>query len=142
VELSTEPEVSAARNKSATQVTQIVPVLEAGVLAELRELLGEYAPQMIAELIDLYFETAKPLREEMRTAVRKEDGLGLRRAAHTLRPGSAHLGAIRLAALSEELETMGETSQFDQAAVKLAEFEAEFSRVKIALEAEKKGSNG
>jgi PAS domain S-box-containing protein len=142
VEVSTEPEVSAGRNTGATPVTQGVPVLEAAVLAELEELLGEHAPQMIAELIDLFFETARPLLEEMRTAVRKEDGLGLRRGAHTIRPGSAHLGAIRLAVLSEELETMGETGQLDEAAAKLAELEAEFSRVKIALEAEKRGSNG
>lgn len=112
-------------------------VLEARVLAELRELLGEQAPRMIVELIDLYLETATPLLEEIRSAIREQDGPALYRAAHTLKPSSAHLGAVYLAALCEELETLGKTGQLEKAAATQRQLEIEFNRVKPALEIEK-----
>jgi CheY-like chemotaxis protein len=119
------------------QLNQNGPVLEASALAELRQLLGKEASKMIPELIDLFFVTAEPLVEEIRSAVQNEASDKLFRAAHTLRPGSAHLGAARLAALCAELEAIGKSGQLAGAATKLADFEAEFSRVKVALEAEK-----
>jgi CheY-like chemotaxis protein/HPt (histidine-containing phosphotransfer) domain-containing protein len=132
--------VEAKRNGNETQLNLSVPVLEASILTELRELLGDQAPQMMVELIDLYFETAPPLLKEMRTAINQEDGPTLYRAAHTLKPGSASLGAVCLARLCEELETIGKIGHLEGAGPKLAELEAKFAQVKIALEAEKRGS--
>jgi HPt (histidine-containing phosphotransfer) domain-containing protein len=116
--------------------------LEVRVLAELHQLLGEQAPQLIAELIDLYLETAISLLAEMRAAISAVDGHALYRAAHTLKPSSAHLGAMRLAALCEMLESIGQSGQLTEAAAKMVELEAEFDRVKIALEAEKRKNDG
>jgi PAS domain S-box-containing protein len=116
-------------------------VLEAQVLAELYDLLGDQAPQMIGELVDLYIETATSLLEAMRTAIQQEDARALYQAAHTLKPGSAHLGALHLSNLCKELEAIGNAGQLEGAAAKLTELEAEFDRVQAALEAEKKKNN-
>jgi PAS domain S-box-containing protein len=124
---------------SENQPGQNAPALEAKVMAELRELLGDQAPQVLGELIDLYLQTAGSLLEEMRLAVQGQDENSLYKAAHTLKPGSHHLGAVSLAELCGELETIGRSGQLDEAAAKFAELEVEFGRVKIALEAEKSG---
>jgi HPt (histidine-containing phosphotransfer) domain-containing protein len=115
--------------------------LDLKVLAELYELLGEEAPQLMEELIDLYGVTATSLLDEIRTAIRKADGPALYRAAHTLKPSSAHLGATYLVALCKELEIIGKAGQLEGAAAKLAELEAEFSRVQAALEVKKQENN-
>lgn len=125
-----------------SQIYRDDQALEARVLAELHQLLGEQAPQLIAELIDLYLETAISLLAEMRAAISAVDGHALYRAAHTLKPSSAHLGAMRLAALCEILESIGQSGQLTEAAAKMVELEAEFDRVKIALEAEKRKNDG
>jgi PAS domain S-box-containing protein len=116
-------------------------VLDAAVLAELRQLLGDQAGQVIAEVIDLFIESSPPLLAEMRTAVQTEAGDRLFRAAHTLKGSSAHLGAVRLVAMCEALEQMGRAGHLDEAAATLADLEAEFSQVTIALQAEKEGNH-
>ncbi len=88
---------------------------------------------MITELIDLYFNTAPSLLEKISVAIQQGEARALYLAAHTLRPASAYLGAMSLAALCAELETLGQTGQLEGAAAKLAELEAEFNRVKVAL---------
>jgi PAS domain S-box-containing protein len=128
--------------KEDVQIHQNGQVLDPKVLAELHELLGEEAPEMIMELIELFLNTADPLMAQIRTAVQNEAGDDLYRAAHTLKPSSAHLGAVRFAALCEALETIGRTGQFDRAAEALAEFEAEFGQVKLALTTEKGNNKG
>ena len=59
------------------------------------------------------------------------------RTAHTLKPGGAHLGTMRLAALCTELEEFGWAGQLKEAAKKFAVLEVEFRRVKAALETER-----
>ena len=95
----------------------------------------------MVELVDLYFGTATTLLEAMQTAIQQADGQALYKAAHTLKPSSAHLGALHFSALCKELEAMGSAGQLEAAAVKFTELEAEFSRVQVALEAEKRGNN-
>jgi CheY-like chemotaxis protein/HPt (histidine-containing phosphotransfer) domain-containing protein len=132
-----QSEVKPEYNSDESQPDQRAPALDASALNELRQFLGDQAPQMIAELIDLYFETTPPLLADMHAALQRGDAEALFRAAHTLKPGSAYLGAVHIAGLCAELETFGNVGQLEAAAVKLAELEAEFSRIKIALAMEK-----
>jgi len=124
-------------NGAKPESNKTTPALDPQVLAELQQLLGEQAPQMMVELIDLYFESAVPLLAQMQTAVQHRDALALYRAAHTLKPGSAYLGAMRFVRLCEELESMGRSSQLEGTTARLVELEAEFERVKLALEMER-----
>jgi PAS domain S-box-containing protein len=91
--------------------------------------------EVVPELIDIYFDGALKLLADMRQAVAQGDASLLTRAAHTLKPSSASLGAIPLATLCEELEAMGRAGALESAAEKLAQVEAEYRRVKTALEA-------
>jgi two-component system, sensor histidine kinase and response regulator len=120
---------------------QIPQALDPKTLNGLRQIFGEQAPQMIMELIELFFETTTSLLEQMRAAVSGKDGPSLYRAAHTLKGSGAHLGATQLATLCKELEKSGHDRQFEGTAAKLAELESELIRVKLALELEKNNSD-
>jgi CheY-like chemotaxis protein len=103
--------------------------IDTAVLESLEVEMGDAMPELIA----LYFENAPKLLADMRQAAVQGDAALLARAAHTLKPSSAILGAIPLATLCEELEVMGRTGVLEGAAEKLEQVEAEYERVKAAL---------
>ncbi|MCK6624345.1 MAG: PAS domain S-box protein [Anaerolineae bacterium] len=124
-------------NGAKPEPNEAAPALDPQVLADLQQLLGEQAPQMMVELIGIYFESAVPLLAQIQTAVQQGDAPTLYRTAHTLKPGSAYLGAMHFVRLCEELESMGRSGQLEGTTAKLIELEAEFERVKLALEIER-----
>ncbi|MFN8453657.1 MAG: PAS domain S-box protein [Anaerolineae bacterium] len=111
--------------------------LEAKALLELRQILGAQAPKLIGEMIDRFLQTVPSSLEAMRAACQNNDGPTLFRTAHTLKPSSAYLGAVQITALCAELEIIGKAGHLEEAPTKLAQIEAEFGRVKMALEQEK-----
>ncbi len=113
------------------------PTLDPEALAKLREILGEQAALAITELINLFIENGIAMLEKMQAAIEAGDAEEVFRTAHTLKPGGAHMGAMRLAALCTELEEFGQAGQLKEAAEKFAVLETEFRRVKVALEVER-----
>jgi HPt (histidine-containing phosphotransfer) domain-containing protein len=75
----------------------------------------------------------------MRQAVERGDAAGLRLAAHSLKSNSADFGAMTLSNLCRELEGLGKAGRLDGAAEKVTQAEAEYERVKAALEAVRNG---
>ncbi|MEW6353403.1 MAG: response regulator [Pseudomonadota bacterium] len=105
------------------------------VLEGLRDLQVEGAPDLVAELIDIYLADTPQLLQILSEALSRLDAQGLRRAAHSLKSVSGNLGAKRLSALSKELEDMGRTGDLQKAEKKLAEIRQEYTAVRLALEA-------
>ena len=96
----------------------------------------EGEPDLVVELIDLYLESAPHLVAAVREAAAGGDGAALCISAHSLRGGSACLGARRVAALCEEIEAAGRRSP--RAAASLAaRLEAEFELARQSFEAER-----
>ncbi len=91
-------------------------------------------PAFLAELIDSYVEDTPRLLAAIRRAVDAGDGESLHRAAHTLKSNSATFGALTLAALCRDLEGQGKTGMLDGAAERVAQVEAEYAKVRQALE--------
>jgi CheY-like chemotaxis protein len=108
-----------------------VEAIDTAVLDDLRASIGEAVPG----LVNVYLENASKLLGSMRQAVAQGDSQSLFHAAHTLKPGSASLGAIPLATLCEELEGMSRSGSLEGAPEKVEQVEAEYERVKAALEA-------
>jgi HPt (histidine-containing phosphotransfer) domain-containing protein len=92
-------------------------------------------PAFLAELIDTYFEDSETLLPTMRNAVVAGSAEQLRRAAHSLKSNSASFGAQELTVLCRELEEQGRTGTLGGAEERLAQVEAEYDRVRRALEA-------
>jgi PAS domain S-box-containing protein len=110
-------------------------VIDTAVLEDLEDQIGE----VIAELINIYFENAPKLLADLRQAADKGDSKSLFHAAHTLKPSSAMLGAVHLATLCEELELIGQGGTLEGVLEKVEQVEAEYERVKTVLEAVRSG---
>jgi HPt (histidine-containing phosphotransfer) domain-containing protein len=89
----------------------------------------------LAELIDAYFEDSASLLPAMRQALTAGSAEQLRLAAHSLKSSSASLGADDLAGLCRELEEQGRAGALGDAAARVAQVEAEYERVRRALQA-------
>ena len=88
----------------------------------------------LGELMDTYFGDAPQLLAAMRGALADGNVEEFRRAAHSLKSNSANLGAMTLSGLAKELEMMGKAGALDGAAEKIPAVEAEYARVRAALE--------
>lgn len=86
------------------------------------------------ELIEAYFEDAPNLLAEMRQSLSSGEAGAFRRAAHSLKSNSANFGAIRLSKMCGELEDLARPGGLEGAEIRLAQVEAEYERVKSALQ--------
>lgn len=106
-------------------------LLDANILNSLREI------DALEEVIDIYLEQSPILLEKIASAVDLTDPQQLREAAHSLKSTSAALGANMLSELSKQLEEMARAGTTDGALPLVTRVEAEYGRVKAALEAER-----
>jgi signal transduction histidine kinase/DNA-binding response OmpR family regulator len=112
---------------------QAAAVLDPAALEQLREVMGGEAG--LTELIDSFLEDAPQLLADLRQALEQGDTAGVRRAAHTLKSNGADFGAMTFSALCKELEALGKAGTLDGAAALGVQAEAEYEKVKVALEA-------
>ncbi|HEY9708017.1 MAG TPA: Hpt domain-containing protein, partial [Oculatellaceae cyanobacterium] len=89
---------------------------------------------VLAEMIDCYLEDAPKLLDAIATAVTQKDAKLLRQASHTLKSSSATIGATTLSHLGQKLEVMSRIGNTEYALDKLPQLEAEYKRVKAALQ--------
>lgn len=114
--------------------------IDAGVLEELRALQGE-GPDLVEQLIEIYFTDTPQRMACLREAVERGDAAGLRFAAHGIKSSSMDIGALAFSAMAGELEKMGRTGDTVGAVERLERMEREYKRVVSALETvRKKGS--
>jgi HPt (histidine-containing phosphotransfer) domain-containing protein len=111
-------------------------LLDKSVLASLRELQEEGEPDIVAEVGDLFLKHAPSKIAAIKKAASEGNAKALEVAAHSLKSSSSYIGAMKLSAISKELEFMGRSGSLEVAVEKAAILEAEFERVKAAIEAE------
>ena len=108
-------------------------VIDSAVLDGLLESVGGDR-EFLAELLQTYFEDSPRLLETMHTALAASNADEFRRAAHSLKSNSANFGAMTLSRMAKGLEDMGKAGTLDGAAAGVAQAEAEYARVRAALE--------
>lgn len=111
-------------------------VLDQSVLASLRELQEEGEPDILEEVGGLFLKHAPDKISAIEKAAADRDAKGLQTAAHSLKSSSAYVGAMKLSAMSKELEMIGRSGALEGSAEKSKSLKAEFQRVKAALESE------
>ena len=111
--------------------------IDAQVLQAFREMVGDSADVILAEMIDCYLEDTPKLLSAIATAVAQGDVQQLRHASHTLKSSSATLGAMTLSNLCREIEVMCRLENTEYAVDKLPQLEAEYERVQAALQIER-----
>ena len=115
---------------------EICEGIDRSVLAGLRELQVKGDPDIIAEVGGLFIKHSPSKISAILQAAESGDSKGLQMAAHSLKSSSAYIGAMRLSALSKELEQMGRSNAMDGAKDKAKMLEAEYMRVMTALKVE------
>ncbi|MGI9165722.1 MAG: Hpt domain-containing protein [Pyrinomonadaceae bacterium] len=76
------------------------------VLNDLKELQQSDQPDFVTELIELFLHDTTSQLEIMRAAVLSNDVPEVRRVAHLMKGSSANIGATRMSAIYQELETV------------------------------------
>ncbi|GAB4174708.1 MAG: hypothetical protein Fur006_04700 [Coleofasciculaceae cyanobacterium] len=123
--------------------TSLVPSLrpqdsvDAKVLQSFRDMIGENADAILVEMIDLYLEDAPKLVSAIASAVERGDAKQLHSCAHTLKSSSLTLGATILSNVCKELEALGRNGHTESGLDKVPQLEAEYAKVKAALQIER-----
>jgi PAS domain S-box-containing protein len=131
------PEVSAASpalQASISATDESSPILDPLALRQLRATLGSQAQAMLPALIEEFYRDTDRLMAQAWQGLREGQPDEVRRAGHSLRSTSATFGATTLSALARELEVRAREGLLDGAADLLRQAEAEFVRVRAALE--------
>jgi HPt (histidine-containing phosphotransfer) domain-containing protein len=91
-------------------------------------------PDLLAEIVELFFETSSEILENLRSASERCDVETLRRLAHELKGALANLGARPAAQAAGHLEALCEgTLPTPSVPVALASLETEVAQVRPAL---------
>jgi len=114
--------------------------LDPAALERLGAMVGDGAPEFLAELIDTFLDDAPRQLDGLRGAVARGDAAEARRAAHTLKSTAATFGAQDLSDVCRELENLANAGALDRAALLIPRAEEELDRAKGALEAVREGS--
>ena len=114
--------------------------IEAKVLQSFREMAGDMADLVLVEMIDCYLEEAPKLLSAIAQSIAQNDAVQLRASAHNLKASSATLGAIALSNVCRKLEVMSRIGNTEYGIDKLPQLEAEYERVKVALQLERQNA--
>ncbi len=97
----------------------------------LKKLVGE---GKAFDLVDKYLNDSQGLLEKIKESFRENKLTGIRISSHTLKSSSTHFGAIILAGLCQEAETMADTCKTEGLREKISSIEDEYKRVRLELE--------
>jgi len=111
-------------------------VIDRKVLDNIAALQKEGAVDILSQVIALYLDSSPKQLRELHVAVSSGDAPAIERVAHSLKSGSANLGAATLSSFFRELESMGRMKSIDNAVELLSKIEAEYGAVETALKAE------
>jgi two-component system sensor histidine kinase/response regulator len=110
--------------------------IDRSVLVSLRELQVEGEPEILSELIELFLDDVPRHLAALREAVQAGDARSVERIAHTLKGSCGNMGAVRMEAISAELEEIGRSEDLKAARARISRLEEEFGRVRAVFEEE------
>jgi PAS domain S-box-containing protein len=116
----------------------IAGVLHPPALERLVETIGDDR-SLLTALIDTFLSDAPRLVEAARQGLEHGQTDEVRRAAHTLKSNGATFGATSLSELSRQLEALARSGILEGADELIARIDAEYERVRIALETVREG---
>ena len=113
---------------------QSPPTLDLSVLESRRGPQEDGEPDKLARIVGLFIDDV-PLRlQELRLAVERGDAQKVEETAHMLKGGSGYMGAVHMAEICGEIQAFGASGELSRAPELLDALEAEFERIRPALE--------
>src|SRR5215204_3810807 len=111
------------------------PALDLSVLESRRGPQQDGEPDKLARIVGLFIDDV-PLRlKELRQAVERGEAQQVEETAHMLKGGSGYMGAVQMAEICAGIQGLGASGELSRAPELLDELEAEFNRIRPALEA-------
>jgi two-component system, sensor histidine kinase and response regulator len=105
-----------------------------GAIEMIRMLPGNRGMEVLRKVVELYLSSTPTLLQTMREAESGGDAEKLKAAAHSFKSSSANLGALKLADVCKELETLGRAGSTVGALPLLMQVEEEYRMVREALQ--------
>ena len=128
-------ELEAVLGRWITQPEQAPPTLDLAVLESRRGPQEDGEPDKLARIVGLFIDDV-PLRlEELRLAADRGEAQIVEETAHMLKGGSGYMGAVHMAEICGEIQALGASGDLSHAPELLDALEAEFKRIRPALEA-------
>ena len=128
--------LSHAQQELALPIDASEPSLNAGTLAELRQLGGEESPSFLTTVIDQFLKDSPNHLDAIYEAVEENNPEALGKVAHVFKGSCRYMGALPLAELAYQLEQMGRAKSLHRADILLESLRVEFERVRTALQVE------
>lgn len=131
----TAPTTQPASNSSAVPaVSETVDCLDERTLQDLRGLRRPGRPDAYVKILTRYLDSSRQYIETMRAHITTQDATELSKTAHALKSSSGMVGARMLAEQLKKLETIGSSGDLSRALAMLVQIEAEYQRVRRAIE--------
>jgi HPt (histidine-containing phosphotransfer) domain-containing protein len=111
----------------------MIPIIDHGALAGLREAQEVGAPEVVRETIAIFLADGALRLDLIRRAVAERDAEAIHRVSHAFRASGLMLGARRLAAACQMLETIGVEGRVDDAEPALERVVFEFALAQRTL---------
>ncbi len=109
-------------------------VIDLNSLMKLKQIQGDGQPDIVKELADLFFSTTPVRLKNMEISIDLGLGPTVAREAHSLKSGSAYLGATEMSHICAQLENIGRTAVLSDARPLMLQLKSEYEKVKIELE--------
>jgi two-component system, sensor histidine kinase and response regulator len=137
-----EQDSSARKIEEDSRAPEDTPALDLSVLESRRGPQRDGESDKLARIVGLFIEDV-PLRlEELRQAVERGEAQKVEATAHMLKGGSGYMGAVQMAKICAGIQELGASGQLSRVPELLDELEAEFERIRPALEAASGMRNG
>jgi CheY-like chemotaxis protein len=128
-------EAALARWSPQTRLGAPEEVVDASIVALLRDLHREGRPDILAEVIAVYLCDTPPRLAALHEAVARADAEAVRRETYGLKGSSSQIGAVQVARLCADLEHQAGTTDWMGAMETLRRLDEAFGRVRAHLEA-------
>ena len=130
-----EDSFSGSRESEAAAVVRRAefPVIEDSILDSIRALQREGRPNLLDRMILHFCEDSSQVLQRLRAGVKSADADEIRAAAHSFKSSSAYLGALHLAELCKQVETVALEHNFVEASELMVRIDAEYSAASSIL---------
>lgn len=112
-------------------------VLDARIMASLRDLQADDEPDFLTEIIDTFLEDGPKRLEAIQEAISLGDAEQLHRLAHSFKGASSSLGALSFSSMCGQLEAAGRSGALPEAKQLFSTLRSEYEKVRVALVAER-----
>ncbi len=108
-------------------------VLDARIMASLRDLQEEDEPNFLSEIIDTFLDDAPKRLAAIEEAITLGDSEQLHRLAHGFKGASSSLGALSFSSVCGALEAAGRSGSIPEAKHLFSVLRQDYEKVRVAL---------